>query len=217
MWSKIRQSRLALLSLLLSIPLVGSLYVWLNRLDLPSFSLETDLDRQIPFLKIFILPYLGWYAFLLAGFVYLAFRDKTVYLRTLARFLIGMLVCYAVYLFYQTTVSRPDVSGDGILDWLVLLVYRHDQPYNCFPSTHVLTSYCMLKAYREASGIRLSVRWAVAGIAVLIMLSTLFVKQHVLLDAAGAIAVVEAVYAAFRLLTAARSSRRLNSIRSSVS
>jgi len=202
-----KRSPWAALSLLLSVPLLSLIYVYVNRLDLPAYSLETDLDRQIPFVKIFVLPYLGWFAFLLAGFVYLAFKNRDIYLRTLLRFNVGLLVCYAVYLCYQTTVARPEVADVSWLDHLVLLVYNGDEPVNCFPSTHVLTSYCLLKAFRETPGVGRPIRLAVTGMSVLIILSTLFVKQHVLLDAVGAIAVVEGVYFAADRLAALRAKR----------
>ena len=51
----------------------------------------------------------------------------------------GLLLCYSVYAIYQTTVPRPELIGS---DWLlrtVQWVYRSDEPFNCFPSTHVLT------------------------------------------------------------------------------
>ncbi|MBB6733110.1 phosphatase PAP2 family protein [Cohnella zeiphila] len=191
-------SRWASLSLLLTVPLLSLIYLYVNRMNLPALSLETGLDRRIPFVPAFILPYLGWFAFLLAAFVYLAFRDRRLYLRTLLRFDIGLLACYVVYLFCQTTVPRPVVADTSWLNHLVLLVYRNDEPVNCFPSTHVLTSYCLLRAYLSSPGIRRPIRYAVAGSAILIILSTLFVKQHVLLDAVGAIALVEAIYALAR-------------------
>ncbi|MFD0694352.1 phosphatase PAP2 family protein [Paenibacillus sp. GCM10027628] len=178
---------------LLSIPMVGFIYVYLNHGGERYFSLVTDLDRQIPFLKIFVVPYVSWYVFLLAGFMYLAYKDRQTYYKTLLQFIIGLLLCYVVYAIYQTYVPRPQISGDDWMLRLVQWVYRVDQPFNCFPSTHVLTSYLMMKAYLSTTQISRLVTTAVTLMSLLIIASTQFMKQHVLLDIVGAVLVAEGV------------------------
>jgi len=187
------KSYVGALCALLLIPLIGLIYIHLNHGDGVYYSLVTDLDRQLPFLKIFVVPYLSWYAFLLAGFVYLAYKERQSYYWALLQFIIGLLICYGVYAVYQTYVPRPLIEGD---DWLlrtVAWVYQSDQPFNCFPSTHVLTSYLMMKAYLSAGNIPRIYKALVTLMAVLIIVSTQFVKQHVLLDIVGAVIVAEGV------------------------
>lgn len=181
------------LSWLLSIPLVGMIYVYLNHAGGPAHSLVTDMDRQIPFLKIFIVPYLSWYAFLFVTFVYLAVKHKELYFQTLVKFLLGLLICYGVYAVYQTYVPRPVLTGDGFLDRLVGFVYSSDEPLNCFPSTHVITAYLMMKAFVGSAVIPRLYKVIVTVISVVIIISTQFVKQHVLLDIVGAVLVAEGV------------------------
>lgn len=178
---------------LLMIPLVGLIYIHLNQDSGTVYSLMTDLDRQIPFIQGFVVPYLFWYVFLAVGFLYLAYQDRSNYFQTLVEFIIGLLLCYSVYAIYQTTVPRPDIEGS---DWLlrtVQWVYRSDEPFNCFPSTHVLTAYLMMRAYLRSVPIALRYKIIAAGMSILIIVSTLFVKQHVLLDIVGAVLVAEGV------------------------
>jgi hypothetical protein len=73
----------------------------------------------------------------------------------------------------------------------------------------VLTSYLMMKAYLRAPHIPQPLRLAVSAMSVLIIASTLFMKQHVLLDAAGAIAVAEGAVQVARLLRARREAASL--------
>ncbi|TVY07016.1 phosphatase PAP2 family protein [Paenibacillus cremeus] len=183
---------LALTSLLI-IPLLGAIYVYLNHSGGPTNSLVTDLDRAIPFLKIFILPYMGWYVFLPFAFIYLAVKQREIYYETLLQFILGLLACYTVYFLYQTYVPRPELVGSSFLTNIVRMAYSFDEPLNCFPSTHVLTSYLMMKAYLRATSASRSIRVSVTVISLLIIASTQFIKQHVLLDIAGAIAVAEVV------------------------
>lgn len=178
---------------LLLIPLVGLIYVHLNHGGDGAYSLVTDLDRQIPFMKAFVVPYLSWYVFLLVGFLYLVYKDRGNYYRTVVEFVIGLLLCYGVYAIYQTTVPRPELTGNDWLLRMVEWVYRADQPFNCFPSTHVLTSYLMMRAYLRSTPIAAVYKIIVSCMSVLIILSTQFVKQHVLLDIVGAVLVAEGV------------------------
>ncbi|MEC0268153.1 phosphatase PAP2 family protein [Paenibacillus anseongense] len=180
-------------SALLLIPLVGLIYVQLNQAGGMAYNLVTDLDRQIPFVKAFVVPYLSWYGFLLVGFLYLAYKDRRNYYRTLMEFLIGLLICYGIYAIYQTTVPRPELTGSDPLLRLVAWVYRSDQPFNCFPSTHVLTSYLMMRAYLRTTRVATRYKIIVTAVSLLIIVSTQFVKQHVLLDIVGAVLVAEGV------------------------
>jgi membrane-associated phospholipid phosphatase len=181
------------LTSLLTIPLLGLIYVYLNHSAGTVYSLVTDLDRQIPFLKVFVLPYVSWYAFLFIALLYLAFKNREAYYQTLLQFNIGMLICYGVYAVYQTHVPRPELAGDGWLLQMVQWVYNSDEPFNCFPSIHVLTSYLMMKAYLGAVNVPRIYTAAVMFMSMLIIASTQFIKQHVLLDIMGAVLVAEGV------------------------
>lgn len=201
------KSYLLSLSLLLSIPVLGLIYTSLNHEGEKTHNLVTDFDRQLPFIKWFVLPYLGWYLFLFAAFLYLAFKNREAYYSTLIQFNIGLLLCYGVYAVYQTYVPRPELSGDDGLLQLVQWVYKSDAPFNCFPSTHVLTSYLMMKAYLHTANIPRVYAAAVAMMSLLIIASTQFMKQHVLFDIIGAVLVAEGVIFAVKRLQKSWSGR----------
>lgn len=175
------------LCLMLSIPILNVFYALLNNADRGAYSLVTDLDQNIPFLKEFIVPYIIWYFFIFGTLVYFCFKDKKVYYRTLLAINLGLLVCYGIYFVFQTHVPRPELVGDDLLTKLVALIYSNDQPYNAFPSIHVLLSFLMIKGinkYQYKNHLNMSVVYLNA---ILITLSTLFVKQHVILDVFAAI------------------------------
>ncbi|NQX67207.1 phosphatase PAP2 family protein [Paenibacillus alba] len=156
-------------------------------------SLMTDLDRLIPFVPAFIIPYLIWYPFIFVMLVVFFMKNRAVYYRSLTTLCTGLLACYLVYALYQTTVPRPGVEPNGLFNGLVNIVYRTDAPFNCFPSIHVLTSYVVLKA-SYLCGIKRSTLSVVFITVWSIIVSTLFVKQHALLDIAGAVLLAEALY-----------------------
>ncbi|KOP68381.1 serine/threonine protein phosphatase [Bacillus sp. FJAT-18019] len=179
---------------ILVIPVINIFYAILNQAHIPVYSLMTDLDAHIPFVPIFIIPYLIWYPFIFIVLILLCVREQKVYYRTLVTQCIGLLACYLIFFLFQTTVDRPQTMGSGIFERLVGLVYSTDNPYNCFPSIHVLTSYLMIKGAVGSDFVSKRERTAVKVCAWSIIASTLFVKQHVLLDVAGAIALVEILW-----------------------
>lgn len=185
---------LVALACLLTIPIVSMFYNFLNNPGNGANVLITGIDRAIPFMKVFIIPYVSWYFFIFIVLVYLALKDKNTYYKTLISYNLGMIVCFIVYFVYQTTVHRPNITGNDILSKLVLLIYSNDNPYNCFPSIHSYTSYLMMKAILKSNVRNMYNTLIVSSISILIILSTLFVKQHVVLDAISAIILGEVIF-----------------------
>jgi hypothetical protein len=171
----------------LSVPLLNAIYTLLNRPNGRVYNLVTAIDNKILFIKYFILPYNLWYPFLMTSLIYLCIKNRGVFYRTIISMDIGMICCYAVYLLFQTTVPRPELDGADIFTRLVGLTYNIDQPYNCFPSIHVLTSYILIKGYRQSSFVSKAIRSTIYCVSITIIFATLFVKQHVVLDAASAV------------------------------
>jgi membrane-associated phospholipid phosphatase len=190
------------LCLLLSIPLLNIIYQVLNHGERGARQLITAVDKQIPFLEIFVIPYLLWYAFIFLMFVYFAIFDRSTYYRTLLSFCAGMLVCYVIYFFFQTTVPRPELQGAGILTDMVRYVYNADEPFNCFPSIHVLSSYLMIIAIRHSKLWTIKKDLIVSSIAYSIILSTLFIKQHVVLDIVAGVLLGSLLFKLFYYLEA---------------
>lgn len=174
---------------MLTIPVSNIMYTLLNNSNRGTHSLVTDLDQSIPFLKIFILPYLMWYVFILLTLAYFCFKDKKIYYRTMWAINLGLLISYGFYYFFQTNVPRPELQGNDFLTLLTSFVYHTDQPYNAFPSIHVLLSFLMIKAINKCSDRNIYNITLVYLPAILIILATQFVKQHVLLDLFSAVAI----------------------------
>ncbi len=100
--------------------------------------------------------------------------------RTILAFLTIWLVAFAIFLTYPTLTPRPPkVVGDSFADWGLRLIYSSDTKYNCFPSLHV--AQCYLAAL-ICSRVHRGVGAAAIVWASLVALSTLFTKQHYVLD-----------------------------------
>ncbi|MGZ9583371.1 phosphatase PAP2 family protein [Paenibacillus marinisediminis] len=181
------------LAWLLAIPILNVFYGILNQGSPHVTQLITAWDHFIPFVPSFIIPYLIWYPYIFLMLVVFFRKDRSVYYRSLTLTCIGLVICFLIYSIFQTMMLRPEIGSDGMLNWLVRFVYSTDAPYNCFPSIHVLTSHIVLKAAYQC---KLSRRATTATFITswMIILSTLFVKQHVLMDAVGGILLSEMLY-----------------------
>lgn len=175
------------LSFMLTIPVINISYTLLNNSNRRIYSLITKMDMNIPFVKLFIIPYIIWYPFLFLGLCYLCQKDRDMYYKTVISFDMGLVVCYVFYYFFQTTVPRPVIHGHDFFSILIGLIYLADKPYNCFPSIHVLTSYLLMKSIRWSKVKNKSVCYLINICGALIIISTVFIKQHVILDVASGI------------------------------
>jgi membrane-associated phospholipid phosphatase len=90
---------------------------------------------------------------------------------------------------------RPvEVSGDDFATWSLRALYGADPPYNCFPSIHVAHSFVSALTIARVHR-RLGVVTLVS--AGLVALSTLYTKQHYVVDVIAGVLLALAAYALF--------------------
>ena len=187
---------------LLVIPLLAVIYQLLNNRTQKAMDISTSIDQAIPFLPIFIIPYILWYAYMFCYLIYFCFKDTKVYIKTLLLIVIAELICFVIYFFFQTTVPRPTIVSDNFLNNLVQWIYTKDRPFNCFPSIHVLTTFAVMLASLHIKNKHLLNTLCIHISGSFIIISTLFVKQHVIFDMIGSMFLVTFLYGiSFELLT----------------
>lgn len=144
---------------------------------------ELALDHAIPLVPAWSVVYGS--LFLAALLPVMVVHQQELIRRTILAFLMAWLVSYAVFLAYPTVTSRPEeFAGDGFFDWTLSLIYESDIRYNCFPSLHVAQCFiAALVCHRVHRGVGA----AAAVWACLVALSTLFTKQHYVLDVVGGV------------------------------
>ena len=140
---------------------------------------ELAWDRTLPLWPSWALVYGSVYLFLILLPV-LVVRQEAAIRRAVRAYLMVWITAYVCFLLYPTMAPRPPkVLGEGFGDWGLRLLYSADPPYNCFPSLHVAHSFVSaLVSWRVHRGVGIA---AALG-ALLVGLSTLFTKQHYLLD-----------------------------------
>lgn len=167
--------------------IIAAIYGVINRPWNKVYDMTTIFDIKMPFIKAFIVPYYSWYAFLGVGILFLLIKDKRNYYKALFSLCIGVTVCYIIFLLFQTTLTRPEVVGQDILSEMVRNMYRIDNPFNCFPSIHVYTTFVLGYFILKIENINYYQKTIVITSGVSIILSTVFVKQHLILDVIAAL------------------------------
>ena len=142
------------------------------------------LDSKIPFNIYFIIPYAFWYfmLFIIPYYLYVK-KDKESFIKYFISYILVVIVSNIIFVIYPTTVIRPEVSGSNILELMTRLIFYIDTPIqNCFPSLHCAMSMLWLLFILDSKKSSTSFKIWVPIVSILIMLSTLFVKQHVIID-----------------------------------
>jgi membrane-associated phospholipid phosphatase len=145
----------------------------------PLLELELALDRRLPLVPAWSIVYGAVYSFLIVLPV-LVVRQTTHIRRLYVAYLLVWITAYVSFLLFPTVAPRPvNVVGDGFAVWGLRFLYSADPPSNCFPSLHVAHSFVSaLSCYR----VHRTLGVAAAFCALLVAVSTVFSKQHYILD-----------------------------------
>jgi PAP2 superfamily protein len=168
--------------------IVGYFGVGLSRQPEQTRELTTALDAQIPFIARSVWIYLLIFpSALLPLFVV---RCRRLFGRTAVAYAIAITISLFCFTFFPVTSLglRADLAMLDLTtasDWAVATLYSIDPPYNLFPSLHL--SIAVLAAFSVWKAARL---YGVAAFVTLVFIgvSVCTVKQHVVLDALGGVA-----------------------------
>ncbi len=175
-------------------------YNWTGSLYATGFHLDTPLDRIIPFAPAWAIFYLYlFYPLSAVTMAYFAFVNYTrAYPLALSLILINLVadIVYAVFpvttdIYRQALLAHPLVGN-----FFAQAMYDHfkgDPSFDCFPSLHAaVATICFYAWFRYArlrpSRLTRGIAIGMLVVAVGVVLSTLFVKQHYIADEIAGIA-----------------------------
>jgi membrane-associated phospholipid phosphatase len=141
----------------------------------PAYTLFLPGEARLPFLPVF--EYLYLLTFFLPALVIVTVWDYERFLRLARAFVVVLVVGYTTYLAFPVYLARPQLVVDSLHTWLLSLQYL-DKPYNHLPSMHVALSWLSVFASQGSRASRVGLAIVAIGISV----STVFVKQHYIVD-----------------------------------
>ena len=198
------------LKLLLFWPIYGIAFAFLER-GLPwlvglfgktmtYYPISCAWDEVIPFCEAFIIPYYFWFVFLAGMLLYSMFFDIPTF-RKYMWFIIFTYsitcVIYAVFPNMQELrpLSMEEIGRDNILVRIAFFLYDFDTNTNVCPSLHVIGSFAVFFAAWHSKHFSTWYWRLIFGVmTVLISISTVFLRQHSIIDVFAGLAVCAVVY-----------------------
>ena len=150
--------------------------------------IECRIDRMIPYCSVFIVPYLLWfpYQFVLLGYFFMGGLDHKEFYRFMA-YICGGMTCFLLvsWLYPNALELRPALPLDGsVFDRMVQGLYLIDTPTNVLPSIHVFNSVVFHITFCRRLERGTGLRWKQLSLVLvtLIVISTVLIKQHSVID-----------------------------------
>lgn len=145
------------------------------------------LDDFIPFCEWFIFAYMSWHVSLVWTSLYTLAYDIPAFKRFMWNLIITTVIAVATYIIWPNEQQlRPDLSTLGrsnILTWATGIIYSVDTNTNVCPSLHCIGGFAVLFAALDMPQFRKKA-WPLffTVFALLICASTVFMKQHSIVD-----------------------------------
>lgn len=167
----------------------------------------SKLDDYIPFMEIFILPYFIWFIFIFVTVAYFFLTSRHDFFKLCAFLFIGMTICLIIYTVWPNghylRVDLDSLGRKNLFIDMLSMIYKVDTATNVFPSIHVYNSIGAMIAIHKSERLHKIkwLQWITLVLTILICLSTVFLKQHSVLDIFGGIILSIIMYAIVYLPT----------------
>lgn len=150
---------------------------------------DIPFDSKIPFIPQFVWAYILWYPLFAAVGIPLLVKDGDAFKRWMY-YMMSVLTVTLLFdvLFPNGQGQRPQgVEVTGASTWMLSLIWGADTPTNVFPSMHVLGCIGDVLGVCDSAIFSRGYRALIIVLSVLCAASTVFVKQHAVVDTVGAL------------------------------
>ena len=149
------------------------------------------IDQKIPFISHFVYFYYLWYLLVFFAPLWLYLVNIKFFKRYIWGLVFGDIFISICYFVYPSTITRATFSISNLSEKLVDYIYKIDYPVrNCFPSGHCYFAFLFIFATIGLKEVKLGYRICLWIISLLIVASTVLIKQHVLIDVIGALVLI---------------------------
>lgn len=156
--------------------------------------LNNYFDNIIPFIPYFVIFYITWFPLLFLVPLLVLKYDKKVFDRYIFTIFIFAIFEGIMFILLPTTMNREVINVTSISTFIINIIYKVDTPANLFPSAHCAFAILFIMSVLDVKKIKREYKLLILVISILIILSTLFIKQHVLIDVIGALAIIPIYY-----------------------
>lgn len=177
-------------------------FMYLEKRPIPAheyFIINSPLDKYIPFCEYFVIPYLFWFAFVAIGVAYFFFTSRKEFYQVMTFLIIGMTIFLIISTIFPNGLHlRPMVfPRDNVFtDMVKNMVYANDTSTNVLPSIHAFNSLGISIAvfHSEKLKARHGIQIVTHITTILILMSTVCLKQHSITDVIAAFLMAGVIY-----------------------
>lgn len=162
------------------------------------YVIHSVFDDYIPFCEYFIIPYLLWFPYIAVVLLYFFFTDTKGFYKAAKLMFTGMTIFLIISTVFPNGLNlRPVIfENDNMFTSMVQVLYKTDTPTNVLPSLHVYNSIAVSIAVASSERLR-PFRWVQygsLGLTTSIVLSTMFLKQHSIIDVVAGFVMAYLIY-----------------------
>lgn len=190
--------KLSPLAMIIYFPIYSIWFTALEKINVNVNIIYSPIDALIPFCEVFVIPYLLWFGYVALVMIYFMFTSRRDFVRTGMFLLIGMTICLIIYTVFPNGIDmKPtEFARDNFMVDMVKHIYSIDTPTNVLPSIHCLNSIGIhigiIKSKKLSKNKIVCIGSGI--LATSICLSTVFIKQHSILDMFAAIVLAIPLY-----------------------
>ena len=138
---------------------------------------------NIPLIKPFIYIYNLWYPFIIIITFLIYKHNKNIFRHLIGALLLGAIFAQITFILYPSMIIRPIVEVHSITDWVLNFTYVKDTPaVNCIPSMHCIYCFIVIFYLTKCKNMNYKIKILSIIFLLIIVLSTMFTKQHVIED-----------------------------------
>ena len=160
------------------------------------YVMHCALDDLIPLCEYFLIPYALWMVFMVGMHLFTLIYDVETGKKYSKFLIIAFSVSTLTFLIFPTCQNlRPEsFERSNLFTWILGIMYQVDTNTNVCPSEHVIGALAVLAAAANCK-FRTPGRTTVMAVTMLIVIaSTVFLKQHSVLDIVAALPVCLVAY-----------------------
>lgn len=165
-----------------------AVFLLINNHVAGKYVMYSRFDDLIPFVPAFVIAYYTWYAFFFLTALFLFLRSREDFIRTILSINLSMAITLAIYVLFPNYQDlRPTVYAADFFSQWVRSLQEFDSASSVCPSLHVSVTLTLFLGiinslyYKD----RRSLKLAALIITIMICASTVFIKQHSIVDVAA--------------------------------
>jgi len=161
------------------------------------YPIHCALDNLIPFCEWFIFPYFTWFFYMVITGFYFLFKDGEAFENYMLSLIFGFFISTTIIsVFPNGQDLRPVIYGPNFAAQIVKWTQAFDTNTNVFPSMHVVGALAVAFGITKSKTLKPKIWLQIFSwtLCTAIILATVFLKQHSVLDIFAGIVVAVAVY-----------------------